>query len=130
MDEYLLRHQKVFEEYKNHTLPNSPEKDAKIQYHVMADGIFWDDEGIKDLGSKLGNSFRGVLHHRTSLLTGNPEQNYVEVYNLAKKYFPKWIGFSEQRTTYCPELTDSIERTRKVSDYKIDKLEKILNSHE
>ena len=129
MDENILRHKKIFEEYKSFILPHKPEKNSRTQYHVMADAIFWDDEGIKNLNSKLGNSFRCILHHRTSLITGTPEEIYAKVYNIAKQYFPEWVGFSEDRTTYCPELADRIERIRKASNYKIEQIENILNGN-
>ena len=40
---------------------------------------------------------------------------------MAKKYFPNWIGFNENRCSYNPELSDKIKRIRKVAEWKIDK---------
>ena len=45
-----------------------------------------------------------------------------ESFELAKKYFPKWIGFESSRCSFDAERSDRIKRIRKVSDWKIDKI--------
>lgn len=92
-----------------------------MEYNVLADGVAWEDEGLFDCDPDLGNAFRSVIHYRTGLITGNTEGVDKRYFELAKKYFPDWIGFNEDRCSYNAEHADRIRRIRKVSSWKIDK---------
>ena len=96
----------------------------KMEYTPLTDADFWEDEGLIECHSDLGNVFSQVIFHRTELITGvaalsNEHKRY---FYLAKKYFPNWIGFDSSRCAYNAERTERILRIRKVSQWKIDKI--------
>jgi len=117
---------KTFRKYRN-SLPNKTElNNPKMDYHILADSIVWEDEGISECNPDLENVFRYVLKHRTSLILNKPFGNEVkfnkQIYELAKKYFPLWIGFYQNRCSYDIELSDKIKRIRKTTEWKMDKM--------
>jgi len=122
---------RAFRKYKN-SLPTKPEYDSpKMQYHVLAGAVVWEDEGIDKCHPKLENAFRYALNYRTNLIV---HENYIpenriekRAFKLAEKYFQNWIGFNKNRCSYSPELSDRIKRIKKVSEWKINK---IMNSDE
>ncbi|MEM9022690.1 MAG: hypothetical protein AAGB22_03050, partial [Bacteroidota bacterium] len=95
----------------------------KLKYHVLADGVYWNDEGLEDLKPGLSNAFRFVLNHRTNLLAGSESSNELSqhVFDLAKRYYPNWIGFREDRCRFDQQLSARIGRIRAVSEWKIEK---------
>ncbi len=121
---------RTFRKYKNSLPTKSDSENPKFDYHVLADAIVWKDEGIEKCNPKLENALRYALNYRTNLIV----YEYFELeketsknigkrtFKLAKKYFPKWIGFNQNRCSYNPELSDRIKRIRKVSKWKIDKV--------
>lgn len=124
IDEAIKDYEELFNAHKDKLPKVSTIDSPKMEYHVMADAVFWEDEGIDNEDElNLENPFRSVIHYRTSLLTGQGEPNELSerVYALAKRYFPNWIGFQENRCTFNAELADRIARIRKVSDWRIDK---------
>lgn len=117
---------KIFWKYRN-TLPQKTDvAHPKMEYHAFADAVFWEDEGLTTCNPDLGNTFRSVIHYRTGLITGDPDSciSSKKDFDLAKRYFPKWIGFDPSRCSYNAELSDRINRIRKVSERRVDKLMK------
>jgi hypothetical protein len=96
----------------------------KMEYHALADGVYWEDEGLDDEDHDLENPFRFVIHHRTHLITQYTQTNVLSesVYHLAKKYFPNWIGFKEDRCSYNAALAERIRRIKVVMDWRIERL--------
>jgi hypothetical protein len=43
------------------------------------------------------------------------------VFEMAKKYFPNWIGFDKSRCSYNSELRDRILRIKKVEKWRFEK---------
>lgn len=128
--EFIKVHvRKVFKKYGNKLPTKSNLENPKMEYHVLADAVVWEDEGIDLCHHKLENALRFALNYRTNLITTenfepedrNSEKINKQVFELAKKYFPNWIGFNDDRCSYNPELSDRIQRIRKVSEWKIDK---------
>lgn len=128
LQELFIR--RTFRKYKN-TLPTqSDSENPKTDYHVLADAIVWEDEGIEMCNPKLENALRYALNYRTNLITNEnfeiQKENSKNIgkltFKLAKIYFPNWIGFNENRCSYNSELSDRIKRIRKVSEWKIDKM--------
>ncbi len=121
---------KAFKKYKNGLPTKSDSENPKMDYHVLADAIVWEDEGIEKCNPKLENALRYALNYRTNLITNkdfgakneNSEKIGERSFKLAKKYFPNWVGFNENRCSYNAELSDRFERIRKVSQWKIDKM--------
>ncbi|SHI31525.1 hypothetical protein [Aquimarina spongiae] len=121
---------KAFKKYKNSLPTKSDSENPKMDYHVLADAVVWEDEGIEKCNPKLENALRYALNYRTKLIVNENFETQKEnsksiekrTFKLAKKYFPNWVGFNENRCSYNPELSDRIKRIRKVSEWKIDKL--------
>jgi hypothetical protein len=125
----ILQHiliRNIFRKYQNSLPEKSDVLTPKMEYHALADAIFWEDEGLIGCHSDLDNAFRFVIHYRTALVTGEniSENTDKRYFNLAKKYFPKWIGFETSRCSYNAQHADRIKRIRKVAGWKIDKLMK------
>ena len=115
---------RIFKQYRGSLPEKSNLPNPRMEYHALADGVLWEDEGLTECHPDLENAFRFVLHYRTNLITGktnisNTDKRY---FGLARKHFPTWIGFESSRCSYNAELSDRIERLRKVSIWRIDKL--------
>jgi len=116
--EYLKQ---LFQDFEGALPEGMQQENSVMKYNVLADGVYWTDEGLDGIHWELSNAFRLVLNYRTKLLTNEKNNENKSEYYLAKKYFPKWIGFSESRCSFNEELTSKIKRIQKVSNYKIDK---------
>lgn len=121
---------KTFMAYKNSLPTTSQLENPKMEYNVMADAVAWEDEGLTTCHPDLGNAFRFVIYYRTFLIVNESALSKThdsmkfdkQIFELAKKYFPDWIGFNSERCTYKVELSDKIKRIRKVSKWKMEKL--------
>ncbi len=120
----------VFKKYKN-TLPTqSNVSNPKMDYYFMQDAVIWEDEGLLESHPKPGKVFGYAVNHRRYLIetspqeatTQKPDKFNKQVFEMAKKYFPNWIGFDSARCSYNPELSDRIKRIRKVANWQFDKL--------
>ncbi|CAL2079140.1 hypothetical protein [Tenacibaculum sp. 190524A02b] len=96
-----------------------------MEYETMSGAFIWEDEGLwKVKNHHLADAFKYVIHHRMKLVVGSGNDVGVmrsksfdkQIFRMAKKYFPNWIGFDEYRCTYNPELADRMMRIRKVAD--------------
>ena len=117
---------RIFKKHRN-TLPiKSDLSNPNMEFHAMANAVLWEDEGLIECHPDLENVFRYVIYYRTSLITGetNTDTADKQYFELAKKYFPKWIGFDSSRCSYNAERSDRIKRIRKVSEWRVDKLMK------
>lgn len=77
-------------------LPNTFEvSHPKMEYHALADAIFWEDECLRDCLPDLENVFRKVIHYRTALITGEATKESQNYFEPTKQYFPCWISFDE-----------------------------------
>ncbi len=92
----------------------------RMEYHVLADAVFWTDEYPLASNFDVENAFRLILNHRTSLLT-DEEGRFPDAWRIARKYFPQWIGFRQKRCTYDKETSHRITRIRRVSKWRINK---------
>ena len=98
----------------------------------MSGSFIWEDDGLWGCKSyHLAQAFKFALVHRTQLLVG-PEIEAgplltksfdSQVYKMAKRYFPDWIGFQPSRCTYDPKYADRLQRIWKVADWQMKKLE-------
>ncbi len=116
--EYLKQ---LFKNFEGVLPEKSKEDNSQMKWNMLADGVYWTDEGLDDIHRDLNNAFRFVLNYRTSLLINKKTDYCKSEYYLAKKYFPKWIGFSESRNNFDSELAERVERIMRVSNYQIDK---------
>lgn len=125
--ELIIR--RILKKYRNSLPVDFSGENPKLEYHSLADAVFWSDEGLTNFEFELENVFRYVIHYRTNMISEEESKlrkklNSLDkkTYKLAKKYFPNWIGFTESRCTYNSDLSKKIERLRKVSDWKLQKL--------
>lgn len=83
-----------------------------MNYHTLADGVVWEDEGLYECHPDLANAFRLVINYRTGLILNEIDETKSSnslnkrIFETAKKYFPDWIGFQKARCTYNVILSD------------------------
>jgi hypothetical protein len=74
---------------------------ARVGYDLFADALVWSDErpSVPRDGTEPidVSSLRAVLHYRTSIILGNPNERYASVWEEAMRLFPGWPGFSLDR---------------------------------
>lgn len=114
------------------TLPTkSKNTNPKMEHEGLSGAFIWEDEGLWDLRNHhLADAFKYVIHHRMKLVAGPDNDVGVmrsysfdkQIFEMAKKYFPDWIGFDESRCSYNPELAERIMRIRKVADWRFQKM--------
>ncbi|GGG05097.1 hypothetical protein GCM10011344_01840 [Dokdonia pacifica] len=102
-----------------------------MEHEGMSGAFIWEDEGLWEVRSHhLIDAFKYVIHHRMTLVVG-PENDVgvmrskkfdKHIFEMAKKYFPNWIGFDESRCSYNPEIADRMMRIRKVAYWRFQKL--------
>jgi len=100
----------------------------KMEYDVMSGAFHWEDEGLLYYPD-LASAFNYVVNYRTSLVVG-PSNNISvmesvnfdkQIFKMAKKYFPDWIGFHESRCSYDPQLAGRMMRIIKVANWRLEK---------
>ncbi|WP_394751102.1 hypothetical protein [Spongiimicrobium salis] len=103
----------------------------KMEYEGMSGAFIWEDEGLWEVRNRhLSNAFKYVIHHRMRMVARLDEDEEVlrskkfdqKIFEMAKKYFPNWIGFDASRCSYNPELADRMIRIRKVAHWRCEKL--------
>lgn len=107
----------------------------KMEYEAISGAFIWEDEGLWELRNhNLKGAFKYVLNYRMKLVVGPDNENVGvmrsksfdrSIFEMAKKYFPNWIGFDESRCSYNSEIEDRIIRIKKVETWRYQKL---LNS--
>lgn len=102
----------------------------KMELEGLSGAFIWEDEGLWEINHHLADAFKYVIHHRMKLVVGSANdvgamrsKNFdKQIFEMAKKYFPDWIGFDESRCSYNPELADRMMRIKKVGDRRFEKL--------
>lgn len=121
---------KIFKTNKNILPTKSELVNPKMEYETMSGSFIWEDEGLWETHHHFANAFRHVINYRTKLVLG-PTNNFEalssgnfdkQVFELAKKHYPDWIGFNESRCSYNPKLADRMMRIIQVANWRIDKL--------
>ena len=119
----------LFLKYRNQ-LPTMRKPDQpKLEFDIMAQAFYWEDEGLWEIYYRLINPFRSIIIHRTQILVGSElDVGYIFskkldklIFRMAKKYFPGWIGFEPARCQYDPKLSDHLKRIYKVRDWQAEK---------
>ncbi len=102
----------------------------KMEYETMSGAFIWEDEGLWELRNHhLQDAFKYVLNHRMKLIVGPDYDVGVmrsksfdkSIFEMAKIYFPNWIGFDYSRCSYNSELGDRILRIEKVEKWRFQK---------
>jgi hypothetical protein len=84
---------------------------ASIRYELLSGSLVWSDEIPTDVW--LRNEWlRYVLNYRTGLIIGDPDPTLAVVWREAVGYFPNWIGFLPERTSYDSKLTEFYHKER------------------
>src|SRR5438552_1768705 len=84
-------------------LPCDPQ--AQLRYDLFAGGLVWSDEtptcDFDDVDASRfppGHSeFRVLLHYRSSLILGQPKEQYRALWEKALTLCPNWPGLLPQR---------------------------------
>ncbi len=103
----------------------------KMEYETISGAFIWEDEGLWELRNHhLQDAFKYVINHRMKLIVGPDSDVGVmrsknfdkRIFEMAKKYFPNWIGFEKSRCSYNSELADKILRIKKVENWRFQKI--------
>ena len=112
-------------------LPTKSEmSNPKMEYESFSGAFIWEDEGLWETNHLLADAFKYVIHYRMTLIVGSKNDVGVmrskkfdkQIFEMAKKYFPNWIGFDVSRCSYNTDVADRIMRIRKVADWRFQKL--------
>lgn len=82
---------------------------AEPQYDLMSDALYWRDEIVPRAERRPIHVFhclRYLFRYRTTLIIGSPDRRFEEIWNYARRRFPRWIGFSSERCTKNAALTE------------------------
>lgn len=102
----------------------------KMEYETISGAFIWEDEGLWELRNHhLQDAFKYVINHRMKLIVGPDSDVGVmrsknvdkRIFEMAKKYFPNWIGFENSRCSYNSKLADRILRIKKVENWRFQK---------
>ncbi len=85
---------------------------AEPFFDTMSGGFVWSDEKIKGLEKYEMGCLRAIFRYRTSIIIGEPDQRFEEIWEKLKVGLPEWIGFDPER---CSPRSDLIEEYFKVS---------------
>lgn len=120
----------ILRKYTNSLPTTSNIEHPKMEYEGMSGSFIWEDEGLWEVNHRLADAFKSVIHQRMKMVIG-PENDVgvmhskkfdKSIFNIAKKYYPNWIGFREDRCTYHPEIAERMMRILKVADWRIKKM--------
>lgn len=120
---------RIFRRNRNKLPTKSDITNPKMEYDIMCGGFFWEDEGFMH-NSDLARIFGFVINYRTRIVVGSSNNLSImesekfdkQIFKMAKKYFPNWIGFDESRCSYNPELGDRMVRIIKVGNWRLNKV--------
>ncbi len=121
----------IFLRNKNKLPKDSNFINPKMEYELSSDAFIWEDEGLWELKLEMANAFKYVIHERMKLVIGDKNNNLgfirsanfdKRIFNMAKKYFPSWIGFHNSRCSYNPEIAERMLRIKKVAEWRIKKI--------
>lgn len=102
----------------------------KMKIEGLSWAFTWEDEGLWELRNhRLQDAFKYVIHHRMKLVVGPTNDVGVmrsktfdkQIFNMAKRFFPDWIGFDVSRCSYNLEIADRMMRIRKVAEWRFQK---------
>ena len=66
--------------------------------------LMWSDEKLSDLSSEELGCLRGILRFRTSLIIGQPDTRFQNLWKLLEEKCPTWIGLDPSRCAASREL--------------------------
>ncbi|MBX3318149.1 MAG: hypothetical protein KF902_14930 [Phycisphaeraceae bacterium] len=84
-----------------------PQQGCEPRYCVLSDAVAWLDEAPFDREEEFATcgitNVRLLWHHRTRLVLGQ-ESRAAELWEVALREFPTWIGFMPERCEPTDEL--------------------------
>ncbi|MEK6235766.1 MAG: hypothetical protein N2C14_13745 [Planctomycetales bacterium] len=73
-------------------------EDAELSFDLLAGAVLWSDECPKVASTFDQVCLRPVLRYRMSLILGKPEPKHFRWWEEAQRCFPRWPGFSPERS--------------------------------
>ncbi len=98
-----------------------PQAGIKPSCDMMSDAIVWLDEVPFDNPTDW-SIIRSIQHYRMGLIIQEPRPQYEAHWHYARKRFPNWIGFAEERCTPNEALALMYRAWRAKSEDDIKKL--------
>lgn len=87
-----------------------PKLFRKVFYELMSGGLVWTDETRASTPREVKNSLRLVFAYRTSLMLGEPREEFKHVWDQCLELFPRWVGFRPERRGPTPMLLETYRR--------------------
>ncbi len=95
---------------------------AEVFYEMLSGSLIWTDEIPESSKRQPGSveCLRPVFRFRSSLIIGNPEEQYRPYWEEAERLFPNWPGFTTERRS--ESFRSTYETLRADAMQKIDDL--------
>jgi|SRR5579875_459617 hypothetical protein len=97
-------------------------KSPTLNYHTLADAIYWSDEIPRRLSAEEDDALRALLRFRTSLILSEPEERLKCFWEVGKEFFPTWIGFAEERVSANPSVIEFYQQCVNRLDRRLKKV--------
>jgi len=96
------------------------DQNASREIELLSLSFYWSDEMIWEVGMRCMEidhnncSFKDLLLYRSSLVRGEPNEQYYAVWDQVRKACPQWPGFRENRcsTDLRGDLDSAIRKQR------------------
>lgn len=90
--------------------------EAHVSYDAASDALVWSDELPQPGQFRVRELWclRPVLRYRSSVILGNPENQFRAAWEAAQRLFPDWAGFEATRSAQglAETLTQLSQSTR------------------
>jgi hypothetical protein len=95
---------------------------AEVVYDLMSGALIWSDEKISGLTAEEMGCLRAVLRYRTSLIVGQPDERFRDLWAELNVKYPEWIGFSVDRCQSSEALLKLYSKHKDASKRYIKKI--------
>lgn len=83
---------------------------AQPHYDAMSDALIWKDEIVASLPQDQMGALRYLFRFRMTLIQGMPNEELRPLWRRARELCPKWIGFSDKRSSPSARLVEVYNR--------------------
>ncbi len=104
----------------------STNNEATYEYQAFSDALVWSDElpqnGFEDSeqGLRSEQALLYLFRYRTSVILGKPIEVIQPYWEIARKLFPSWPGFANERCKCSETLTAYVREARGELDCFLD----------
>ena len=93
---------------------------ATVFYDQMSAALVWSDEALSEgLSAEQMGCLRALFRFRTSLIDGEPDRRFENLWNTLKAKCPLWIGFDPHRCMLSEAMQTELNRKRKTETKRV-----------